>query len=170
VSARKRSAERPDGSPDFVFEVVDPLSDLAVEAVSRYVAELDSRFDGGFDPGDVTVGAEAYTPPDGLFVVVRAEADGALAGCGAVQRLDDQTAEIKRMWVNPDFRGHGLGRRILTHLEDQAGQLGHGRVVLDTNGTLREAIALYQRTGYHAIERYNDNPYAQHWFAKALDP
>jgi hypothetical protein len=41
-------------------------------------------------------------------------------------------------------------------------------VVLDTNGSLGEAIALYRRSGYRDIERYNDNPYAEHWFAKDL--
>jgi hypothetical protein len=46
--------------------------------------------------------------------------------------------------------------------------MGRAGVVLDTNATLREAIAMYERSGYHAIERYNDNPYAQRWFAKDL--
>ena len=46
--------------------------------------------------------------------------------------------------------------------------LGHTTVRLDTNGTLTEAIAMYERAGYRHIERYNDNPYAQAWFEKEL--
>ena len=62
--------------------------------------------------------------------------------------------------IHPDWRGVGLGRRLLDHLEHVARQLGHRRIVLDTNATLLEAVALYEATGYTAMERYNDNPYA----------
>ena len=57
---------------------------------------------------------------------------------------------------------------MLRELEALARRLGHTRVVLDTNGTLTEAIAMYERAGYTAIERYNDNPYAEAWFEKVL--
>jgi ribosomal protein S18 acetylase RimI-like enzyme len=53
-------------------------------------------------------------------------------------------------------------------LEDRAAELGYREVYLDTNGSLTEAIAMYERAGYRSIERYNDNPYAQRWFAKRL--
>jgi GNAT superfamily N-acetyltransferase len=72
------------------------------------------------------------------------------------------------MWIHPDWRGLGLGGRMLTRLEAVARTLGRTRVVLDTNETLTEAIAMYERAGYHPIERYSDNPYAHHWFAKDL--
>ena len=62
----------------------------------------------------------------------------------------------------------GLGRRLLTALEAAAADLGATRVILDTNGVLAEAIRMYTTAGYDRIERYNDNPYAQLWFAKAL--
>ena len=67
-----------------------------------------------------------------------------------------------------EWRGAGLGSRMLRHLEAEAARLGHRRVVLDTNGTLLEAIAMYERAGYTHVERYNDNPYAQAWFEKVL--
>ena len=62
------------------------------------------------------------------------------------------------------------GRRLLAELEATAQRLGHVRVVLDTNEVLTEAVAMYERNGYRAIGRYNDNPYAHHWFEKTLDP
>jgi ribosomal protein S18 acetylase RimI-like enzyme len=72
------------------------------------------------------------------------------------------------MWVDPRFRGRGIGRAVLRRLEAEAARLGCRRVVLDTNGSLAEAIALYGRNGYVEIDRYNDNPYAEHWFSKDI--
>jgi ribosomal protein S18 acetylase RimI-like enzyme len=72
------------------------------------------------------------------------------------------------MWVDDAWRGCGLGRRMLTALEEAARDLGYREVRLDTNATLVEAIAMYEHAGYRRIERYNDNPYAQAWFAKRL--
>jgi DNA-binding MarR family transcriptional regulator len=149
------------------FDTVDPRSVDARRAVTDYFAELDARFPSGFDPGDaLDTDAVAFDAPDGAFVVAR---DGVeVVGCGGLQRVDATTAEIKRMWIDGGWRGLGLGQRLLAHLELLAREQGRTRVVLDTNGSLLEAIAMYERAGYHAIERYNDNPYAQHWFAKDL--
>jgi GNAT superfamily N-acetyltransferase len=104
--------------------------------------------------------------PNGFFVV--ATSDGEPVACGGVQRLADGSAEIKRMWVHDGWRGAGLGARLLRHLEDLACTRGHAVVRLDTNDTLTEAIAMYERAGYRAIERYNDNPWARCWFEKDL--
>ena len=162
-----RPIMRLDLRPAVTFERVDAESDAAQQALARYFAELDARFAGGFDAGD---GADVsgLGPPGGAFVVLRA--GESVAGCGGLQQVDAATVEIKRMWIDPTRRGLGLGRRLLAHLEDVARDLGYGRVVLDTNGVLVEAIAMYQRAGYDAIDRYNDNPYAQHWFAKRPRP
>ena len=146
---------------------VRPGDPVAVAATRRYFAELDARFPGGFDAGGaVDHDAVAMAPPGGVFVV--ATSDGEPVACGGVQPLGERTGEVKRMWVHPDWRGAGLGSRMLRHLEDRARDLGHRRIVLDTNGTLVEAIAMYQGAGYEPIERYNDNPYAQAWFAKTV--
>lgn len=134
-----------------------------------YFGELDERFPTGFDPGDAaTEGAAALAPPGGVFVVVRL--DGRTVGCGGVQRVDPDVGEVKRMWIDPACRGLGLARRLLAELERHGRALGYRRMVLDTNAALREAVALYVSSGYAAVERYNDNPYAERWFAKDLDP
>ncbi len=89
--------------------------------------------------------------------------------CGGLHTIaPGQLGELKRMWVHDDWRGAGLGSRLLRHLEDQARALGHGAVRLDTNAALTEAIGMYQRAGYRAIGRYNDNPWATHFFEKRL--
>jgi GNAT superfamily N-acetyltransferase len=142
-------------------------SDEARWAMAAYFAELDARFPNGFDPGDaIDEAAALYNPPTGLFLVARV--DGETAGCGGVVHLDATTAEIKRMWVAPPWRGRGVGRAILAALERHAHDAGRTRIVLDTNGTLLEARAMYEAAGYSTTERYNDNPYAEHWYVKEL--
>jgi GNAT superfamily N-acetyltransferase len=149
------------------LRIVDAGSDDARWAMARYFAELDERFTDGFDPGDALEEAvELLNPPAGVFVL--AVRDGDPVGCGGVQRLDGGTVEVKRMWVHPDARGAGLGKRLLARLEGEARGLGGQQVVLDTNGVLTEAITMYRSAGYAPTDRYNDNPYAQHWFTKPL--
>lgn len=137
---------------------VDPGDALGREAAARYFAELDRRFPHGFDPGE----------PDHEGRFLLATSSGSPVAYGGVRRLSAETGEIKRMWVDDAWRGAGLGSRMLRELEGLARRLGHTRVVLDTNGTLTEAIEMYGRAGYTPIERYNDNPYAEAWFEKAL--
>lgn len=148
------------------IEVVDAGSSEALAAVDRYVAELAERFPASFEPGDVSAEAPAMNAPHGRFLVGRI--DGAVATCGGVRRLTASRAEIKRMWVDDSWRGCGLGGRMLAALEEAAYELGYREVYLDTNGTLAEAIAMYDRAGYRRVERYNDNPYAEAFFAKRL--
>jgi DNA-binding MarR family transcriptional regulator/GNAT superfamily N-acetyltransferase len=149
------------------FDVVDPEDADATTAMRAYFAELDDRFVGGFDPGDtLTADAPSMRSPTGTFVV--AHSDDRPIACGGVVGIDERSGEIKRMWVHPAWRGVGLGRRMLVELESHVARLGYSRVVLDTNAVLTEAIAMYERAGYTAIDRYNDNPYAMHWFARDL--
>jgi GNAT superfamily N-acetyltransferase len=157
------------GSSDLTFAVVGAGSPAARVALERYVGELEQRFPTGFDGPQALAEADAaFNEPSGRFVV--ALLDGDVVGCGALLWLDQDTAEIKRMWVDPGRRGIGLGRRLLEHLEREARRAGRSRVILDTNAALTEAIAMYRASGYVAIDRYNDNPYAHHWFEKRLTP
>ncbi|HCB05400.1 MAG TPA: GNAT family N-acetyltransferase [Nocardioides sp.] len=147
------------------LRAVHPSDPRAREAMQSYFRELDERFPTGFDVGPAN-DEEAMAPGAGTFVV--ATSDGEPVACGGVQALSPEVGEIKRMWVHPEWRGAGMGSRLLRHLEEATRELGHETVRLDTNGTLVEAIAMYERAGYRHIERYNDNPYAQAWFEKRL--
>ncbi len=133
----------------------------------QYFDELDRRFVGGFKTTEaLNEAAPSFNPPAGLFVVAKLGDD--VVGCGGIEWTDEATAEIRRMWVDSGRRGIGLGKRLLVHLEGVARSSGRTRVVLDTNECLTEAISMYRALGYVAIERYNDNPYAHHWFEKDL--
>jgi ribosomal protein S18 acetylase RimI-like enzyme len=88
--------------------------------------------------------------------------------CGALKFHGDEPTELKRMWVAQSARGLGLGRRILTELEQSATDHGARVVRLETNRTLTEAISLYRSAGYVEVTPFNDEPYAHHWFEKRL--
>lgn len=105
---------------------------------------------------------------DGTAVFVVASSDCMPVACGGVQLLSAATGEIKRMSGASRVAGAGIDSRLLRHLEPVALELGYETVRLDTNGTLTEAFALYERAGYRRIPRCNDNPYAQVWLEKSL--
>jgi|WetSurMetagenome_2_1015567.scaffolds.fasta_scaffold118531_3 putative acetyltransferase len=78
-----------------------------------------------------------------------ARRDGKPAGCGGMKIFEGAYAELKRMYVRPEFRGTGLGRRMIEHLEEHAAQRGISVLRLETGILQREAIGLYERMGYH---------------------
>ena len=137
--------------------------------MGHYFAELDQRFRDGFEQTEQSANdAELFSLPSGVFCIACSE--GTPVACGAVRTIDPGVGEIKRMWVDPHWRGVGLGSRMLRALEDAGRNLGHSVVRLDTNDALAEARALYDRAGYVRIDRYNDNPYATAFFEKRLSP
>lgn len=146
---------------------IDPSSPEGQACLNAYFSELSRRFPTGFDPGR-SVSAEPHElmPPQGRFLLLR-EA-GRPRGCGGVKVLQPGVVEVKRMWIHPELRGRGVGRRLLAALENEARKLGARLVRLDTSAHLPKAIALYRRAGYREIPAYNENRYAAHWFEKQL--
>ena len=150
------------------LRVVDPEDEHAQHCIGQYFEELARRFPSGFDPAVSRRAApEEMRPPRGLFLVATLHDEP--VGCGGLKFHPGEPTEIKRMWVAAGARGLGVGRRLLTRLEDLAAEHGAGAVQLDTNGNLREAIAMYRSSGYREVEPFNDEPYADHWFEKRLD-
>ena len=93
---------------------------------------------------------------------------GEPVGCGAVKHHPAEVSDIKRMWIAESARGLGLGRRLLDHLEGLAREHGSKEARLETGDVLAEAIALYRSAGYAEVEPFNDEPFADRWFAKPL--
>lgn len=75
-------------------------------------------------------------------------------GCGAFKEFDENTAEIKRMFVHPNHRNKGIASLILNKLELWANELGFSSFILETSPKLTSAIALYEKTGYQFISNY----------------
>jgi DNA-binding MarR family transcriptional regulator/GNAT superfamily N-acetyltransferase len=149
------------------FAVEDPTTADAQWCLEQYFAEIDERFEDGFDAALSTLpDARELTPPVGLFLVARLR--DRPVGCGALRFHGNGPADIKRMWIAPSARGIGLGRRLLHELEEQAREAGVSVIRLETNRALQEAIGLYRRSGYVEVAPFNDELYAHHWFEKRL--
>jgi DNA-binding MarR family transcriptional regulator len=144
-----------------------PSSPDAQRCLDQYFEELGRRFRGGYDRSlDGAAEVRDFLPPRGLLLIARLF--GEPVGCGGLRVLEPRVGEIKRMWIAPGARGLGIGRRLLSELERMARRRGLHRLRLDTNQSLKEALRLYRSSGYREIGPYNDNPYAHHWFEKAL--
>jgi DNA-binding MarR family transcriptional regulator/predicted GNAT family N-acyltransferase len=148
--------------------IEDPRSAAAEFCIESYFSEIDVRFEGGFDrTRAISADADELTEPAGLLLLARLRDEP--VGCGALKLHGAEPAELKRMWVAPTARGLGVGRRLLTELEQHARERGVRVMHLETNKALHEAMSLYRSTGYVEVERFNDEPHAHHWFEKRLD-
>ena len=153
-----------------------PLSDLRLVAerldsasgallVRALLDELMTRY--GFPDPDQPA-ADELLPPGGVFFVAYRGARP--VGCGGLRRHDEHVGEVKRMYVHPEHRRHGVGRAVLRAVEAEAHRIGYVKLVLETGMRQPEAIALYESEGYVAVEPWG--PYREvassRCFAKAL--
>jgi ribosomal protein S18 acetylase RimI-like enzyme len=147
--------------------VADPAGADARWCIEQYFAELGDRFEDGFDPAiSIAAPIDQLKPPTGLLLVAHLRQRP--VGCGALKIRPGRPVELKRMWVSPQLRGLGHGRRLLRELERKAATAGADTVRLETNRSLTEAIALYRMAGYREVEAFNSEAYAHHWFEKRL--
>jgi DNA-binding MarR family transcriptional regulator len=149
---------------------IDPEDPDARYCLAEYTADMNERSTSPERRFDPAVGATAHPhevrPPAGQFFV--AYLHGEPIGCGAVKHHADSPAEIKRMWIAPGSRGLGLGRRLLEALEDCAREGGARVAHIETSAGSTEALAMYRSAGWIEVERFNDEPFADHWFEKLL--
>jgi ribosomal protein S18 acetylase RimI-like enzyme len=149
------------------ISITDPGEPEAQHCLNAYVDELNSRFTAGFDPSkSISAAEQELRPPSGLFVL--ATLHGNPVGCGALKFHGSDPAELKRMWVDANARGLGIGRRLLAALEEHAASRGATAIHLETNETLVEAVALYRSAGYAEVAAFSTDPYAHHWFEKGI--
>ncbi len=145
------------------IEPADSPNDQAL--IAALDADIISRY-----PGDTPNGIDAagFEAAGGVFVVCYIVDEA--AACGAIRPLGDR-AEVKRMFVSPAFRGRGLARKVLRHLETLAAQRGYTHAILETGLKQPEAIGLYTSEGWErcpAYGKYSDETSA--CFEKRLPP
>ena len=138
----------------------------------RLIAALNAELTATFpEPGAThfSLSGTQVAAGEGAFLV--AYLDGAAVGCGAVRRIDEETAELKRMYVEPSVRGRGVGRALVDALEREARLLGLKTIVLETGTRLAPAIKLYEKMGYARIPLFGEylaSPDTSLCFGKSL--
>ena len=130
------------------------------------MAELDEMYGQIVGHPGMPLRSQDLAPPRGRYLVGRVGTE-VVAG-GGLRTLDDATAEIKRMFVVPSWRGQGVARLLLAALESEASAIGFQRVRLDTGPKQQHARRLYLDAGYTEIDDYNANPRASFWGEKLL--
>lgn len=146
---------------------VDPQSTDARHCLECYYDELKRRLEQGFDVNlSRDPDADDMRRPRGVFLL--ALSDGLPIGCAGLKGNGSETAEVKRLWVDPSARGLGLAGRFMAQIEETARSLGICSLRLDTNSALPEAVALYEKAGWARIDRFNDDPYPDVFFEKQL--
>lgn len=108
-----------------------------------------------------------YGPPRGRLLLAQ---DGeSWAGCIALRPLERSVCEMKRLYVRPAHRGHGVGRRLAERLIEQARQIGYKRMMLDTLDRMMAARTLYTSLGFVETSPYNEHPLpGTHWMELRL--
>lgn len=97
-----------------------------------------------------------YGPPEGALLL--ALVDGKSAGCVALHKLSSGVCEMKRLYVRNEYRGLGLGKRLIKEVISEAATRNYQYIRLDTLSTMTEALNLYQAFGFYDIEPYVYNP------------
>jgi GNAT superfamily N-acetyltransferase len=115
---------------------------------------IDAYFDEEAWDQELTGLPGGYAPPDGSLLLARQA--GVALGCVASRRLDDESCEMKRMFVPPMARGHGAGRALAEEVLSRARSHGYRRMFLDTSIRQTEAITLYRDLGFVECEPYHE--------------
>lgn len=145
-------------------ERADTESSLALQ--DAFFADIASRYPGWDPDAGPSADPSELSPPGGAWVV--AYLDEQPVGCGGFKAVDEETVEIRRVFLKPAARGRGLGRLLLRELETQALARGYRRARLTTGDRQPEALGLFRAAGYAEVEDFNGYPFASFWMAKDL--
>ena len=119
--------------------------------VTRAEAELVERY-GRLDESESGLTGAMFEPPRGVFLVARAlDGPRPVGGVGVRSVGTVRTGEVKRLWVDPTWRGRGVGRRLMGDLENVARGLGFALLELGTGDRQPEAVALYESAGWERL-------------------
>ena len=100
---------------------------------------------------------EAFVPynlSESISDVLIASVDGVAVGCAGLKAYSDSDVEIKRVWVDPEFRGNHISSAMMDALEQRAAELGFGHAILQTRPQMEAAVHLYTKRGYELIDNY----------------
>lgn len=95
-----------------------------------------------------------YNLSESISDVLIAYADGKAVGCAGLKKYSNLDVEIKRVWVEPEWRGKHIATQLMDQIEDKARQMGFKRAILQTRPAMKDAVGLYESRGYMLIGNY----------------
>ena len=129
---------------------------VARELIERYAIELGVDLCFQDFAEEIANLSDMYGPPGGCLLLASAGEEA--VGCVAVRRIDHESCEMKRLYVQPQHRGAGVGRQLAQTAIATATRLGYSRMMLDTLPDMNEAQAIYASLGFEEISSYYPNP------------
>jgi GNAT superfamily N-acetyltransferase len=152
--------------PGLMLTLEPADTDASRQLQRGFFSEIATRYPGWDPEQSPSADPSELGPPRGAWVV--AYLDGRPVGCAGLKAVDHETAEIRRVFLDPSARGRGIGRRVLEEVERHARRLGYRRARLTTGNRQPEALALFRAAGYREIPPFNNDPFASYWMEKAL--
>ena len=153
------------------IEVGIPGTAAADGIVRRYLTEVVSRYHGRLATAGEREAVLADEPYDDLQgetgILLLARDDDTVVGCAGA-RFVGEVAELTKVYTAPSWRGRGVGRRLVTAVEEAVRERGLSAIRLDTRSDLVEACAMYESLGFRSVDAFNDEPYADRWYRKDL--
>lgn len=133
-------------------DMIEEVKQLCLEYVQSLKIDLSfQNFEAEFNalPGK-------YGPPDGVLIL--AVVDGKAAGCIALRKISEGICEMKRLYIRNDYRGLGIGKKLIEMILKEASKLNYNYIRLDTLPNMKSAQNLYISFGFYDIEPYVYNP------------
>lgn len=145
--------------------IVD-YSDELKDGVFEFTDECFRELGKAFEPQDRH---SFYNDIGSCFVSFKCLlSDEKIVGTVGLKKLDDDTVELKALYLHKEYRGRGWGRKLIDTAIKESGRLGFKTIVLDSMSIYKDALRLYEKTGFVPTERFNDNPYADVFMKRDL--
>ena len=137
-------------------EALDPTDPRSQAALTQFLNEMVERV--GADVLEIDIEQEAREDSGKNFFIVALDERDNVVGCGSLIQIEPQVGQIRRMWVNPVLRGHGIGRRLLSALEGAGAVSGYEFIRLEVYEALTEALLLFETSGYVQVDPWEQSP------------
>jgi len=99
---------------------------------------------------------DKYKEPDGAFIIAKENDD--IIGCVGFRKLEPKICEMKRLFVNDNNKGKGIGKKLVEIIIEEAKTKKYEKIRLDTINTMTAALSIYYKNGFYEIEPYYNNP------------
>ena len=99
---------------------------------------------------------QKYKEPEGTFII--AKTNNIIIGCVGIRKMENKICEMKRLFVNDNYKGKGIGKKLVEKIIEEAKIKNYKKIRLDTLNTMKTALDIYYKNGFYIIEPYYNNP------------